>query len=34
LGETLPRLGYVHATQLRSFYVWRRSPFVVPNLAK
>jgi Dolichyl-phosphate-mannose-protein mannosyltransferase len=34
LGETLPQLGYVHAMQQRTFYVWRRSPLVVPNQTK
>jgi hypothetical protein len=34
LDESLPRLGFVSAFQLRPFYVWRRSPLVVPNRAE
>jgi hypothetical protein len=34
LSETLPRLGYIPATQLRPFYVWKRSPLVMPNRSR
>jgi Dolichyl-phosphate-mannose-protein mannosyltransferase len=34
LSETLPRLGYVPATHLRPYYVWKRSPLVMPNRSR
>ena len=34
LSETLLRLGYVPATHLRPFYVWKRSPLVMPNRSR
>jgi hypothetical protein len=34
LSETLPRLGYIPATHLKPFYVWKRSPMVMPNRSR